>query len=100
MSAHPVAYDPRALLDLLDDMGLLIIHPKQLIDRETVAKLLDCSGNTVDNRQDDGHKGFDRNFPKKRKKGENSVGWVAGEVFDYIDALPQVHKKSGAGKER
>ena len=100
MSALPVAYDPRALLDLLDDMGLLIVHPKQMISRETVAKLLGCCENTVDNRLDAQHRGFDPDFPKKRLKGENSVGWVAGEVLAYIDGLPHATKKTGMEKGR
>ena len=98
MSALPADYDPRALLDALDHMGLLIIHPKQLVSRETVARLLGCCENTVDNRLDEKHKGFDCRFPQKRQKGENSVGWVAGEVFDYIDSLPAAKAATRQGK--
>ena len=89
MTANTQIPDPRQLLDLMEDRGLVIIHPKQLISRDAVAALLGCCGNTVDNRTDKKHKGYDSTFPKKRKKGENSAGWIAGEVFDYIDSLPE-----------
>ncbi len=90
MPSQQCELDPRDVLDLLEDQGLLIIHPKQIIGRSVFAKLLGCSENTIDNRANPDHKGHDPRFPEKRKKGENSVGWLAGEAFDYIDALPKI----------
>lgn len=88
MSMQVIVPNPKDILDLLDERGLVIFHPKQLLGRNVLCKLLDCSGGTIDNRGDPDHKGFDPKFPKKREKGGNSIGWMAGEVFDYIDTLP------------
>lgn len=100
MTSKQLTPNPREVLDLLEDQGLLIIHPKQIIGRKTLSMLLDCSEGTIDNRTDPNHKGFDPSFPAKRKKGENSVGWLAGEAFDYIDALPRMGINQKENRER
>lgn len=87
--------NPRDVLDLLEEEGLLIIHPKQVIDRKKFARLLNCCENTIDNRVKRAKEGLDSAFPKKRRTGENSVGWLAGEVLDYIDSLPVVPSETG-----
>ena len=89
MSTQPLVPNPRDLLAMLEEEGLLIIHPKQVISRRQFSILLGCCENTIDNRSNPKHKGHDEAFPKKRIKGENSVGWYAGEAFDYIEALPK-----------
>lgn len=93
MSTQPLVPDPRDLLALLEEEGLLIIHPKQIISRRQFSILLGCCENTIDNRTNPNHKGRDKTFPDKRKTGENSVGWYAGEVFDYIDSLPKARNE-------
>ena len=100
MTSQHLLPNPRDILDLIEDQGLLIIHPKQIIGRKTLSVLLDCSEGTIDNRTDPTHKGFDPNFPAKRKKGENSVGWLAGEALDYIDALPKIGLSQKVDRER
>lgn len=96
MSAHPLVPNPRDLLALLEEEGLLIIHPKQVISRRTFSILLNCCENTIDNRGNSDHNGFDVAFPEKKQVGENSVGWYAGDAFDYLDSLP----KARTGKQR
>ena len=85
--------DPRQMLALLEEEGLLIIHPKQVISKRAFSILLSCSENTIDNRGNRDHNGFDEGFPEKRKTGENSVGWYASEAFDYLDSLPKAQSQ-------
>ena len=69
--------------------ALFDIHPKSIIRKKELSKLLDLSEGTIENRTKPGAPGYDKGFPKPKKLGPNSIGWIAGPIFDYIDNLPE-----------
>ncbi len=54
-------------------------HPKQLIDKKELVKLVKYSGQHIARLEKAGQ------FPKRLRLGQNRVAWLLSEVEDWID---------------
>ena len=60
----------------------------RIIRKPEVEKMVGLSGMTIDRREAAGQ------FPKRKRLGANSVGWVEAEITEWIEGLCTA--KSGA----
>lgn len=60
-------------------------HAKTVLRTPEVTSLTGLSRSTIYRLMNDG------SFPRQRKLGPNSVGWLQGEIAQWIDSRPTVH---------